>query len=277
MALRDEEHGALARLNSLQHAEAEQVLRLETLQAEEQNRRSQIVELEQRRATIGEEIRLDLLGTSENGQAGTATQEGDLHAPAHEASLQEQGSSQVEQLVEEEERLRALVADLILQAGRLDDDRQSQVASMAAVETQHRAAVKELVAKESALRNKIQQLEAILEQLQARLNEAAASEKGPSEEECVLVDGGVQQPSSPFGTDTDVPDIARRDDGNEIEESLAVSEQHNRLALEHMVQALHSDDEVSIVSAATETLGVRRPGAASSFVSEQPADESEVT
>ena len=75
-----------------------------------------------------------------------------------------------------------------------------------------------------------------------------------------------------------MPDIARRDDGDEIKESLAVSEQHNRLALEHMVrEALHSDDEVSIVSAATETVGVRRPSVASSFVSEQLSDESEVT
>ncbi|TQV90526.1 hypothetical protein IF1G_10849 [Cordyceps javanica] len=152
-ALRGEEQDALARLSGLQQAEAEQVLRLETLQ---------------RGASTGEEIRLDLLDTSENGQACAARQDGDIPLPDRDGSLQQEGTPQVDQLLEEEERLRAMVADLTLQAGRLEDDRRSQVASMAAVETQHRAAVEELVAEESALRNKIQQLEAILERLQAR-------------------------------------------------------------------------------------------------------------
>ncbi|TQV90169.1 hypothetical protein IF1G_11168 [Cordyceps javanica] len=273
LTLRDEEQDALVRLTGLQREEAEQVLRLETLQSDEQERQSKMAQIEQRGANTGEEIRLDLLGTSENWQAGAASQESDVPLPDRDGSSQQEGTSQVEQLLAEEERLRALVADLILQAARLDDDRQSQVASMAAVETQHRAAVEELVAKESALQNKIQQLEAILERLQVRLNETA--EQGPSEQ-CVSVDGGVQQPSSLLGTAREVPDAARCD-GDEIEESLAVSGHHNRLALEHMVrQALHSDDEVSIVSAATKTLSVRRQSAASSFVSE-PVDELEAT
>ncbi|KAH8719869.1 hypothetical protein HC256_000277 [Beauveria bassiana] len=87
LALRDEERDTLARLSSLQHAEVEQVveqvLRLETLQADEQNKQSEIAELEQRRANLGEEIRLDLLATSENGQAGTAGQERGCLNPMH--------------------------------------------------------------------------------------------------------------------------------------------------------------------------------------------------
>ncbi|KAM3560519.1 hypothetical protein ARSEF4850_003620 [Beauveria asiatica] len=273
LALRDEERDTLARLSSLQHAEVEQVLRLETLQADEQNRQSEIAELEQRRANLGEEIRLDLLATSENGQAGTASQERGM--PDHDASLRQEEAPQEEQLVAEEERLRALVADLILQVGRLNDDRQGQVASMAAVETQHLSAVEGLAAKESALRSEIEQLEAILQQLQARLHETAASDKDTGDEECASVDSGVQPPSSP-APGTDVPEIARRDGCDETEESSAAGQQ-TRLALEHMVrEALHSDDEVSNASDATKNAGNRRSSAASVSATEQLVDTSEV-
>lgn len=78
LALRDDEQDALVRLTELQQAEAEQVLRLETLQAGEQRRQSQIVALEQRGANSREEIRLNLLGSSENGKACDASQDGDV-------------------------------------------------------------------------------------------------------------------------------------------------------------------------------------------------------
>ncbi|EJP60870.1 uncharacterized protein BBA_10191 [Beauveria bassiana ARSEF 2860] len=222
LALRDEERDTLARLSSLQHAEVEQVveqvLRLETLQADEQNKQSEIAELEQRRANLGEEIRLDLLAT----------------------------------------------------IGRLNDDRQRQVSSMAAVETQHISAVEGLVAQESALRSKIEQLEAILQQLQARLHETAASEKDTGDEECASVDSGVQ-PSSP------PPERARRDGCDETEESSAAGGQQTGLALEHMVRkALHSDDKVSNASDATGNAGVRRSSAASVSANEQLVKTSEV-
>ncbi|EJP61148.1 uncharacterized protein BBA_09894 [Beauveria bassiana ARSEF 2860] len=273
LALRDEERDTLARLSSLQQIEVEQVLRLETLQADEQNRQSEIAELEQRRANLREEIRLDLLTTSENGQAGTASQE---RMPDHDASLRQEEAPQVEQLVAEEERLRALVADLTLQVGRLNDDRQGQVASMAAVETQHRSAVEELMAKESALRSEIEQLEAIVQRLQARLNETAANEKDASEGECSSVDSGVQPPSPP-ALGTHVAQIARSDDCDETEESRAASGQQTGLALEHMVwEALHSDDEVSNASNDTGNAGDRRSSTASVSATEQLMETSEV-
>ncbi|KAF1739600.1 hypothetical protein CRV24_001536 [Beauveria bassiana] len=261
LALRDEERDTLARLSSLQHAEVEQVveqvLRLETLQADEQNKQSEIAELEQRRANLGEEIRLDLLATRKG-------------MPEPDASLRQEEAPQVEQLVAEEARLQALVADLTLQVGRLNDDRQRQVSSMAAVETQHISAVEGLVAQESALRSKIEQLGAILQQLQARLHETAASEKDTGDEECASVDSGVQ-PSSP------PPERARRDGCDETEESSAAGGQQTGLALEHMVRkALHSDDKVSNASDATGNAGVRRSSAASVSANEQLVKTSEV-
>lgn len=58
-----------------------------------------------------------------------------------------------------------------------------------------------------------------------------------------------------------VPQIARRDDCGETEESRAASGQQTGLALEHMVrEALHSDDEVSNASNATENAGHERVG-----------------
>ncbi|KAM3475765.1 hypothetical protein MY8738_007241 [Beauveria namnaoensis] len=274
LALRDEERDTLARLSSLQHAEVEQVLRLETLRADEQNRQSEIAELEQRRANLGEEIRLDLLATSENGQAGTASQERGMPDP--DASLRQEEAPQVEQLVAEEARLQALVADLTLQVGRLNDDRQRQVSSMAAVETQHISAIEGLVAQESALRSKIEQLEAILQQLQARLHETAASEKDASEGECSSVDSGVQPPSPP-ALGTHVAQIARSDDCDETEESRAASGQQTGLALEHMVwEGLYSDDEVSNALNAIGNAGDRRSSTASVSATEQMMETSEV-
>lgn len=82
----------------------------------------------------------------------------------------------------------------------------------------------------------------------------------------------------PLGTATNILNIARRKNSNEIKESLAVSGQHNRLALEHIVrEALHLNDKVSIVSAATKIISVQQPFTASSFASKQLLNELEVT
>ncbi len=68
-----------------------------------------------------EEVRLDLLFTSENGQADTGIQEGAIRMPEQDASLRQEGKAQIEQLMAEEEKLRALVADLTSQVGLPND------------------------------------------------------------------------------------------------------------------------------------------------------------
>lgn len=176
-----------------------------------------------------------------------------------------------EGLIAKEEKLLANVTDLTLKIGRLNGERQSQTASMEAVETQHRSVIEELMAKELALRSEIQQLQ----QLQVRLNETVASKEDVDEEDYASLDSRVEPPS-PSVVGTDVPEMARHDGTDESEESRATSRQQSKIALEYIVrEALHSGDEGSNASDAADVAGDQPQSAASITATKQLVDRSE--
>jgi hypothetical protein len=246
LTLKGEEQAALQRLNSLEQTEAEQTLRLETLNADEQTRQSRIVELEQRQTDLGDQIRLDLLTTGEEERPGTAGQEG--NSPDDDACLRQEQVTSVRDLRAEEERLWVVVEELTLQIGQLNDDKASKVASMAAVEGQHRSVVDKLVGEELALQDKIGRLEAYLQQLQTRLERAGVVPE-LDQEPRAPADVGGSQPPTPLARSSDLPGTANEDDtATATTESRANidGQQTNRLGLDKIIrEALSADDESS--------------------------------
>ncbi|KAM3427648.1 hypothetical protein NHJ13734_008907 [Beauveria thailandica] len=173
LTLRGEEQEALQRLNRLQQTEAEHTLRVESLQADEQNRQNELVAQEQRRANLGDQIRLDLLGPGEKEHLAGHTVERDGEFPDHHTSSRPEQVSLVEDLTAEEKRLQAVVEHLTVQIARLDEEKASKEGSIAEVEGQHKLTVNQLVAKEAELRHQIDQLKRDLARLQARLDAGA--------------------------------------------------------------------------------------------------------
>ena len=184
-AARYEDQELRGRLEGIRQAEAEQVIRLETLQNDAQDRQSQIGELEKRRTDLSGEIRLALVATNRQNQS---VQEDD-----HEARLLELSEQAIEkqnnvnqlaalnlekqqemQLLEEEgQRLQLLVDELT--AKRNDED--APAATMAAEERERNSVVDKLKEKELQLRQTIDHLDSCLHRLRTKINDATEDEK----------------------------------------------------------------------------------------------------
>ncbi|KAF1739603.1 hypothetical protein CRV24_001539 [Beauveria bassiana] len=202
LTLRGEEQEALQRLNRLQQTEAEHTLRVESLQADEQNRQNEIVAQEQRRANLGDQIRLDLLGPGEKEHLATVERDGEF--PDHHTSSRPEQVSLVEDLTAEEKRLQAVVEHLTVQIARLDEEKASKEGSIAEVEGQHKLTVNQLVAEEAELRHQIDQLKRDLARLQARLDAGAGRPTELQQEQAL--EEGLSSP--PIASSNDLPGTA---------------------------------------------------------------------
>ncbi|PIG81823.1 hypothetical protein AARAC_011973, partial [Aspergillus arachidicola] len=187
------------KLDSMRRVEAEQVIRLESLEADEEKRRTLRGTLEQTQHELGEEIQLDLLAAGQQEQAlrddeaqtarlkqlseeeqenqrnldqlraQTARQQAVLDQLA---ATERERKATLEQVEAEERRMYTVVAELLENARQLSDEEKIQAESWARIENEHKSVVDKLVARELELRGNIDQLAACLERLQAKIKKA---------------------------------------------------------------------------------------------------------
>ncbi|KAM3451248.1 hypothetical protein NHJ6243_009630 [Beauveria neobassiana] len=190
------------KVDSLKQREVEQVIRLESLAANEQEQLARIKQLEQSGADLGGEIQLDRIATyleapTEDENAGGTERLLQISAQLSEKQNEVNRLEEMErhkrlvigQLEEEEARLRSSIDDLAVRVRRLTADEQAKATSIAAMEKQHQSTNNKLVEKELGLRQTIDFLEVCRERLEGQIK--AATEKAATEEKELLSRAGL--------------------------------------------------------------------------------------
>ncbi|PMB65574.1 hypothetical protein BM221_008935 [Beauveria bassiana] len=177
------------RVDRLKQREVEQVIRLESLAANEQEQHARNTQLEQSRAGVGGEIRLDRITTTidqpteDNDVSGTERLlqvSAQLIEKQNELNRLEEIERNkrlvIRQSEEEEVRLRSSIDGLSITVRALTEE-QAKVDSIASLKEQHQSTNNKLVEKEMRLRQNIDFLEVCRERLEADIK-AATEEKG---------------------------------------------------------------------------------------------------
>ncbi|PQK10244.1 hypothetical protein BB8028_0002g05680 [Beauveria bassiana] len=253
------------KVDSLKQREVGQVIRLESLAANEQEELARIKQLEQSGADLGGEIQLDRIATyleapTEDEIAGGTERLLQVSAQLSEKQNEVNRLEEMErhkrlvigQLEEEEARLRSSIDDLAVRVRRLTADEQAKATSIAAMEKQHQSTNNKLVEKELGLRQTIDFLEVCRERLEGQIKaatEKAATEKAATEEKELLSRAGLggEVTSNPAGEgsmdDEDALQVTERgqsfaDDissvsveGSEVEKEL-----NGAVRLEHLIR-----------------------------------------
>ncbi|KAM3563043.1 hypothetical protein ARSEF4850_002510 [Beauveria asiatica] len=173
----------------LKQREVEQVIRLESLAASEQEQHARNTQLEQSRADVGGEIRLDCITTTIDQPTEDDDVSGTERLLQVSARLSEKQNELnrlegiernkrlvIRQLEEEEVRLRSSIDGLSITVRALTEDEQAKVDSIASLKEQHQSTNNKLVEKEMGLRQNIDFLEVCRRRLEADI-EAATEEK----------------------------------------------------------------------------------------------------
>lgn len=186
-ASRREEDEIQERLHGLQRTEADQVIRLERLQNDVQDRQSRIDELGGRRTNLDEEIRLDLVSANRQNQNDEEEQRIRLLQLSEQAiekqnsvnqltALHRQTQQETQRLEEERQRLESAVDELTVKKSQLVEEEQAKAVSIASAESEAKSVVDRLSAKELELRQNIDHLEICLRALQTKINDAVEDE-----------------------------------------------------------------------------------------------------
>ncbi|EJP63497.1 uncharacterized protein BBA_07423 [Beauveria bassiana ARSEF 2860] len=174
---------------TLKQREVEQVIRLESLAANERKHYARNTQLEQSRADVGGEIRLDRVTTT----IDQPTEDDDVSETERLLQVSAQLSEKqnelnrlegiernkrlvIRQLEEEEVRLRSSIHGLSITVRALTEDEQAKVDSIASPKEQQHSTNNKLVEKEMRLRQNIDLLEVCRERLEADIK-AATEEK----------------------------------------------------------------------------------------------------
>ncbi|KAJ3499714.1 hypothetical protein NLG97_g109 [Lecanicillium saksenae] len=178
------------KLAGLQQREVDQIIRLESLATNEQEKQGHSHELAPPGGDAEGEIRLERIAAGQ--PVASASEDADKTEALVQISIQlsekqnelnrletmeRDKRSAVRQLEEEESRLHSTVDAFAAQVGTLSAEEQVKAVSAAAREEQQRSTIEKLTNKELSLRQTIDHLQICLERLEAKIRAAAEEEK----------------------------------------------------------------------------------------------------
>lgn len=267
--------------------EVEQVIRLESLAALEQEQHTGLTQ--QPRVNAGGEIRLDRIGTNLHQSTEDEDVSGTERLLQVSAQLSEKQNELnrleemertkrlvVGQLEEEEARLRSSINDLAVKVKALTEDEQAKINSMTSMEEQHQSTNNKLVEKELGLRQTIDFLEVCRERLEAEIR-AAKEEKdllsrAPLIEKQTLspARGGEQDVDKVWQATEQDQSLAEDVPSTPAEEGAVQAEENGAVGLEDMIRrAFDSEEEYS---AATEDMPLPLFSRVSPAASDRPLE-----
>ncbi|OAA45714.1 hypothetical protein ISF_09582 [Cordyceps fumosorosea ARSEF 2679] len=241
------------KFEKLKQREVEQVIRLETLAAKEPEQHAHMKQLEQGRADMEGDIRLDCIATNLEATAEDEDASGTERLLQVSAQLSEKQNELnrleemernkrlvIRQLEEEEVRLRSSIDDLSMTVRALTEDEQAKGDSIASLKEQYQSTNKKLVEKEMGLRQNIDFLEVCRERLEADI-------KAATEEKDVLSQAPLV--NSTRGGSQDIDELRQATERRQPLENVPLSpgegraEEDGAVGLEYMIRGAFDSEE----------------------------------